>query len=247
MFLFPAGCLLLVLFVLFFPIVLLLLFFNVVTFGFENLGISPGLALTILFLMLVASLINIPVSRRTVEHYREINIGWFRRPVERVSGLSVNLGGAIIPTVISGYLLFKVPLLPALYAILPMIVICKLLTRPVRGRGLVIPMFIPPVFATIFAILFAGQFAAPTAYIAGVLGTLIGGDLLNLSQRKKIGNGIISIGGAGVFDGIFLVGIFAVLLTAISMPIFSPPAPSQAASFVFWSLPVTIAMKLNKP
>ena len=95
-----------------------------------------------------------------------------------------------------------------------MILICKFLTRPVPGRGLAIPMFIPPVCAALFAILFAREYAAPCAYISGVLGTLIGGDFLNLGKARKLGAGIVSIGGAGVFDGIFLVGVVSVILTA---------------------------------
>ena len=62
---------------------------------------------------------------------------------------------------------------------------------------------------------------APVAYVSGVLGTLVGGDLLNLNKARRLGAGIVSIGGAGVFDGIFLVGVFSVALTAIYLP-FTP-------------------------
>ena len=54
--------------------------------------------------------------------------------------------------------------------------------------------------------------AAPLAYIAGTLGTLIGGDLLNLGLLPGLGAPVASIGGAGTFDGVFLTGILAVLL-----------------------------------
>ncbi len=50
------------------------------------------------------------------------------------------------------------------------------------------------------------------AYISGVMGILIGADLLRLHQLKKFGISFLSIGGAGVFDGIFIVGIISVLL-----------------------------------
>jgi uncharacterized membrane protein len=53
---------------------------------------------------------------------------------------------------------------------------------------------------------------APVAYISGVMGTLIGADLLNWSNFKKLGSHVLSIGGAGVFDGIFLTGIVAALI-----------------------------------
>lgn len=222
MFFFPIGCSILALFILFFPIFLLLLFLDVVTFGFERLGISPGVTVALLLAMLIGSIINIPISMRTVEYSRYCYFGWFQVPVRQEYGLAINLGGTIIPTGVSIYLLFKAPLLPTLLATALMIMICKFLTRPVPGRGLAIPMIIPPVLATAFALLLGGDFAPPVAYISDVLGTLLGGDLLNLGRARKLGAGIVSIGGAGVFNGIFLVGIFSVILTAISTP-FSIP------------------------
>jgi len=222
MFFFPIGCSILALFILFFPIFLLLLFLDVVTFGFERLGISPGVTVALLLAMLIGSIINIPISIRTVEYSRYRYFGWFQVPVRQEYGLAINLGGTIIPTGVFIYLLFKALLLPTLLATALMIMICKFLTRPVPGRGLAIPMIIPPVLATAFALLLGGDFAPQVAYISGVLGTLIGGDLLNLVRALKLGAGIASIGGAGVFDGISLVGIFSVVLTAISPP-FSIP------------------------
>jgi len=188
-------------------------FLNATAFSFEKMGISPHAALLILIITLVGSLVNIPLTRRTVEQ-ATVSFGWFQIPVRRESGLAINLGGAVIPLTLCCYLLFQVPLLPVLTATILMVLICKFLTKPVPGRGLAIPMFIPPIFAALFAILFTREFAAPCAYISGVLGTLIGGDLLNLGKARKMGAGIVSIGGAGVFDGIFLVGVVSVILTA---------------------------------
>jgi uncharacterized membrane protein len=51
------------------------------------------------------------------------------------------------------------------------------------------------------------------AYVSGTLGTLIGADLLHLKQIGQINALVASIGGAGAFDGIFLTGILAVLLS----------------------------------
>ena len=60
--------------------------------------------------------------------------------------------------------------------------------------------------------------AAPLAYIAGSLGTLIGADLSNLGRVRGLGAPVASIGGAGTFDGIFLTGILAVLLACLFHP-----------------------------
>jgi uncharacterized membrane protein len=60
--------------------------------------------------------------------------------------------------------------------------------------------------------LLSPDLAPALAYTAGTLGTLIGGDLLNLRKIRGLGAPVVSIGGAGTFDGIFLTGIIAVLL-----------------------------------
>ena len=58
---------------------------------------------------------------------------------------------------------------------------------------------------------FAAQ-RAPVAFVAGVLGPVQGADLLHLKDIKRVSAGMLSIGGAGTFDGIVLSGIVAALL-----------------------------------
>jgi uncharacterized membrane protein len=86
------------------------------------------------------------------------------------------------------------------------------LATPIRGMGIAVPIFIPPLVATGTALLLQRRSAPALAYIAGSLGTLIGADLLNLGNIQGLGAPVASIGGAGTFDGIFLTGILAVLL-----------------------------------
>jgi uncharacterized membrane protein len=62
----------------------------------------------------------------------------------------------------------------------------------------------------------AGRRAGPLAYISGSLGTLIGGDVLNLNKIQGLGAPIASIGGAGTFDGIFIIGLLAVLYAGVA-------------------------------
>jgi uncharacterized membrane protein len=87
----------------------------------------------------------------------------------------------------------------------------------VPGIGIATPMFIPPIVAALVALALTGLFGAGThvdavAYVSGVLGTLIGADLMNLGKLRDLGAPVASIGGAGTFDGVFLTGIVAVLL-----------------------------------
>ena len=74
------------------------------------------------------------------------------------------------------------------------------------------PIFVAPLAAAAAGMILAPATPAVVAYVAGTLGTLIGADLLNLGRMRTIGAPIVSIGGAGTFDGGFLSGLLAVLL-----------------------------------
>jgi len=123
----------------------------------------------------------------------------------------------LIPLLISFYLLIKLPFeaLSSVFLITGlMIMLCYFLARPVPGVGIAIPGFLPPLFSAGLSLIFAYHFAAPCAFISGVLGTLIGADLFHLPDIKKY-RGALSIGGAGVFDGIFLTAIISASLAAL--------------------------------
>ena len=79
-------------------------------------------------------------------------------------------------------------------------------------------MFLPALITAIVAWILSRENAAPLAYVAGSLGTLIGADLTNLDKVRGLGAPVASIGGAGTFDGIFLTGILAVLLAGLYHP-----------------------------
>ncbi|MEK7542106.1 MAG: DUF1614 domain-containing protein [Patescibacteria group bacterium] len=198
------------------PFLILFGLFHVATTGFEKLGLAPEAVLGVLLLMLVGSLINIPLGkRRFVEMEESHFFGLIRRKRLQQQGLSINVGGAVIPMLLVLYLLQKVPLQETLLASALMITICFLLARFVPGRGIAIPVLFPAFFATIFALVLAFDAAAPVAFISGVLGVLIGGDLLHLPRVLREGQGVMSIGGAGVFDGIFLVAIIAAFFAGL--------------------------------
>ena len=85
---------------------------------------------------------------------------------------------------------------------------------PVRGVGIAVPFFLPPIAATAVALILSRKYAPALAYVSGSMGTLIGADILNLNKIPGLGAPVASIGGAGTFDGIFLTGILAVLLAS---------------------------------
>jgi len=217
LFFLPIALLIFLIFLLLLPIFSLLVYFHIITLGFEKLGIPNSATIFLLFLILIGSVINIPLTKkRLVYVVRPRFFGLFKVPRVEVQGVAINLGGAVIPILISFYFLFlgwrlAFDLTSIFIAVFLMIIVCKFLARVVPGVGITLPSFIPPIFSAIFALILVPSFAAPAAFVAGVWGTLIGADILNLPNIRKYG-GYLSIGGAGVFDGIFLVGIVSALL-----------------------------------
>jgi uncharacterized membrane protein len=141
--------------------------------------------------------------------------------VEHLAGtvIAVNVGGAVIPTIMSIYLLVTRQLWgKAATATAIVALILHWLANPVPGIGIAVPVFFPAIVTAVVALLLSRRNAAPLAYIAGSLGTLIGADLTNLDKVGGLGAPVASIGGAGTFDGIFLTGILAVLLAGIYHP-----------------------------
>ncbi|MFH1582364.1 MAG: DUF1614 domain-containing protein [bacterium] len=217
MFFLPIGCLIFVLFILFLPILFLLGYFHVITWGFEKLGISSEVTLILLLMILFGSAINIPLGKKKLFYVEESRFfGLWKSPKVQAQGFAINFGGAVVPILLSFYFIFTIwqngfSLQPVLAATLLMIVLAKFMAKVVPGVGISLSAFIPPIFSAIFAMVLAPDYAAVCAFVAGTIGVLIGADILNLRKVQKHG-GFISIGGAGVFDGIFLVGIVSALL-----------------------------------
>ena len=213
------GCVpLLVILLVLAPVLIGLAYVHAITFSFHRLGLSPEGAILLFVAALIGSMVNIPISRRPVLIQPAIG-GLARyffyyppRVAEQV--IAVNVGGAVIPVLFSLYLLPRAPLVPTLLTLAVVTAVCKAIARPMPGVGITMPAFVPPLVAVAAALAFSGRGeAAPVAYIGGTLGTLIGADLLNLPAIRRMPAQLASIGGAGVFDGVFLVGILAALLT----------------------------------
>ena len=201
-----------------------ILLISTLRYAYENLGVSSSTALLLLFGSLVGSYFNIPVAQLAPEHVMSEQVRDFfgmLYVVPRVQSypgttIAVNVGGAVIPTIMSLYLLFSRRLwVKGLIATTIVAVVLHWTAEPVPGVGIAVPIFVPAVVTAVVATVLAWQDAAPLAYIAGSLGTLIGADLLNLDAVRGLGAPVASIGGAGTFDGIFLTGILAVLLASL--------------------------------
>ncbi|MGB9887513.1 MAG: DUF1614 domain-containing protein [Moorellales bacterium] len=198
------------------PFLFMLLFFNLATFSFARLGLSPEGAVLFFLACLLGSVINLPVSRRRVVTTPRATIPFFvfyYPPVVQEQTICVNVGGALLPTGLSLYLLAtRAPLIPSLAAVGVVALVTKVLARPITGVGITMPAFVPPLLAAVCALALSPQNPAAVAYVSGALGTLLGADLLNWGAIRRLGAQAVSIGGAGVFDGIFLVGVVAAFL-----------------------------------
>ncbi len=198
------------------PIFVAFLFIYLAKMGFNFLEFSSGVAVLVLLLMLIASFINIPLGKKKVVEVVEPRFsGLFHRTARRTQGVSINVGGALIPLLIVGYFLPQLPHEPLIITTGIVAFFAFLGARFVKEKGVMISMILPVLFAAFFAVLLAPDYAAQVAFSSGVLGVLIGADLLYLPWILKKSSGTLSIGGAGIFDGIFLVGIASALLTAI--------------------------------
>ncbi len=214
----PISLLFFLILIFILPILLIFIPIHVMGYAFQKLGLSTAAGFSYFIFSLLGSTINIPLREETCAEEptfsRLMRLFYGQIPkLKQKRILAINVGGAIIPVILAVYLLLsKAPLIPTAIATAVMIVITKFLARPVPNVGIAMPALIPPICAVILAWIVYHQNPAPVAYVSGVLGTLIGADLLNLSRVKKMSCGVMSIGGAGVFDGIYLVGIIAVLL-----------------------------------
>lgn len=126
--------------------------------------------------------------------------------------MAVSLVGAVIPIALSILLLTRIPVMQTVVCILAITAVAFVFTRT-SAEAVMVDGVIPPVVTAITAMVLAGRRAVPVAYVSGVLGILIGSDLLHLSDMldgRRI-TGFV-IGGAGTRDAIFLHGIEAVFL-----------------------------------
>jgi len=199
-----------------------------IDYAFNALGLPPHAAFWALMVSLLGSYINIPVTRiesgdgepspADVVSYFGVR---YRVPAHlastRSTVIAINVGGAIVPLCICAWILVADPavFVRMLLGTAAVTAIVHRAARPIPKVGIATPMFIPPIVAALFGMLLGGgvaHHADAIAYVSGVMGTLIGADLMNLGRLSELGAPVASIGGAGTFDGIFLTGIVAVLL-----------------------------------
>lgn len=195
---------------------------EVLEIAFSKLGLTPETSLLLLLGTLIGSGINLPVyamKAKLTGHFVESPgkppIWEIYQPVRdgRIV-IAVNVGGCLIPLGLCLFFFNQQPLDPMklVLATLAITALSFKISLPVPGRGVAMPIFIAPLVAAVLGLLLDQTHAAQFAYICGVMGVLLGADILHLKDISGLGAPIASIGGAGSFDGIFLTGIIAALL-----------------------------------
>jgi uncharacterized membrane protein len=208
------------LFVILLPVLVLYIVYLIIIKAFSDMGFSSLEAIIIVF-------VSFLLGSGFIDEYVGIsfsNIPLFRYHTNWIVG--INVGGAVIPILLSLYLSFKNRLKPVLVLLGIGIVtlVTFFVTYPDPEKGIVstFPYWILPiVVASVVSIGVAWRQknkAAPFAYTIGTLGVLIGADgfhLMSLLQHETQTTRIAVIGGASVFDMVFITGILAVFLDGL--------------------------------
>jgi uncharacterized membrane protein len=189
------------------------------------LGLSPLKALLIYMAILLGSVFKSPGS--TGPPTMPYLGAQYKLPVwlGHRTVLAVNLGGCIIPAALGAYFALHLPFMPFLLTTVIVALGVFYFAKPVRSVGVMVPVLVPPLLAVgaSFTALYVGGsgFAdlARMAFASGVFGTLVGADIMHLGSIRKVGSELVSIGGAGTFDGILLTGVIATILAALLMGI----------------------------
>jgi len=226
-----SGCLVIAL-ILFMGCILPWTLVDLARTALENLHLSTPMAIFVLIGMLFGSVINIPIYKIPTQKEVVVRVlepvgGWSIYPqadrTQHEMIIAVNVGGCVIPVTLGVWLLPYLweagpdILFTLVIGILLNSAISYSLAKPIPGIGIALPVFIPTLVALSVAWFALGSdkwndVRAPVAYLVGIAGPLLGADLLHWRDFRNVASGIISIGGAGTWDGIVLCGLLSALL-----------------------------------
>ncbi|UCH72457.1 MAG: DUF1614 domain-containing protein [Thermoplasmatales archaeon] len=201
------------------PVLALYIGYLVITKAFNDMGFSSLESIIIVFVSFI-------LGAGIVDEYIGFNLSNIYLFSYHNWSVGLNMGGAVIPILLSVYLIIKnkLSLKKICVGILIVTIVAFFVTRPVPNEGIVSSFpywLLPAIFASFSSIILLWKDffkAAPFAYICGTIGVLIGADFLHmpglLNYQLEIAKSAI-IGGAVVFDMIFITGILAVVLDGI--------------------------------
>lgn len=202
------------------PILVLYFIYFIITKAFNDMGFSRLEAIIIVFVCFL-------LGSGIIDEYLGINVSnipLFRYHTNWMVG--INIGGAVIPILLSVYLHIKNRLKPVmiLLGIGIVAIVTFFVTSPDPEKGIVSTFpywMLPIVVASVVSIMLTWgekKKTASFAYVIGTLGVLLGADgfhLMSLLQYETQTTRIAVIGGASVFDMVFITGILAVFLDGL--------------------------------
>jgi len=126
---------------------------GILRYAYEKIGVARRHVFAVLLATLLGSYVNIPVAELPPEEVvsnQVVSFFGIEHVIPRVQEwprtiIAVNVGGALVPTLLSLYLLVKRRLYgPGLLAVAVVAVVVHTMSYPVRGVGISVPVFIPP-------------------------------------------------------------------------------------------------------
>src|SRR5438270_13143122 len=147
---------------------------RILRYAYMRLGVGPGLAFILPFGSLIGSYFNLPITvlpEPPVRSGQIVDFFGMRYVVPVVVSwpgtvLAVNVGGAVIPTIMSTYLVIRYQLwLKAALATAAIAFIIHSMATPVPGIGIAVPVFAPVVATAILAFILSREYAPPLAYV----------------------------------------------------------------------------------
>ena len=179
-------------------------FYSLIKRAFEEVGFSGWESSLIVFGGIIFGMIDLPLFK-----YH----GWI---------IGINIGGAVLPIAISIYLMAKNKVF---FRVILGIILISYITYNytfVSSEGIVSPFplwLLPPIAASMYSVMVAiksRRKAASIAYASGTMGALIGADFMHMKELLSLPpKGMAVIGGASIFDMVFLTGVIAVIIDAL--------------------------------
>lgn len=206
--------------ILVFPVLVAYVGYLIITKAFHEMGFSSWEAVIIVFVSflfgygILDGIVGIRFSNIYVFSYNTWDIG-------------INVGGAVIPILLSVFLIVKnkVRLWSVFWSSMVVAIVTFFVTVADPNRGIVaaFPFWLLPIIcASVFSFIFSWRTrvdkAAPLAYISGTFGVLVGADVFHLIELLQYQNTTVRtavIGGASVLDMVFITGILAVVLDGV--------------------------------
>jgi len=128
-------------------LLVLLVEVRVLTYAYRKVGVHPRYAFAVMLLSLLGSQVNIPLFAIST------------RPVDPAHGptvVALNVGGALIPILVSLYLLARTRMYGRMLIGVAMVgAVVHGLAEVVPGVGIAVPMIVPPLVAAGVAVLLA--------------------------------------------------------------------------------------------